>query len=121
MKGSIKGCGLDLCVIAVVTACFARSYLPLDAFDLDVLRVDLVPHVQRHALQVPHDAANMSQVLLHLVLSGVVGHPEIHHSRVCVCVCVAEQGDGCSGSDLRMYPPLMIIISRSSTTRDGGG
>lgn len=53
-----------------------RQYLSPDAFDLHVLRVDLVPHVQRHALQIPDDAADVRQVLLHLVLSGIVSHSE---------------------------------------------
>lgn len=56
-------------------AAAAGPYLALDAVDLVVLRVDLVAHVQGHALQVPHDAPDVSQVLLHLVLAGVVGHP----------------------------------------------
>lgn len=60
------------------------KYLPLHAFYLDVLRVDLIPHVQGHALQVPHDAAHVSQVLLHLVLASVVRHSDTEQNKVCV-------------------------------------
>ncbi len=65
-----------------------QQYLALYAFNLDVLRVHLVAHVQGHTLQISDDAANMSQVLLHLVLTGIVSHPEIEQNKACVCVCV---------------------------------
>lgn len=64
------------------------KYLPLHALYLDVLRVDLVPHVQRHALQVPDDAAHVSQVLLHLVLAGVVSHSDTEQNKVCLVSCL---------------------------------
>lgn len=50
-------------------------YLALHALHLHVLRVDLVPHVQGHALQIPQDAADVGQIVVHLVLAGVVSHP----------------------------------------------
>lgn len=59
----------------VVTMVMVRPYLPLDTLHLVALRVDLVPHVDDHALQVPHDAPHVGQVLLHLVLSPVMGNP----------------------------------------------
>lgn len=64
-----------------------QQYLPLYAFDLYILCVDLVSHVQGHTLQIPDDAADMTQVLLHLVLAGIVSHPETEQNKVCVCVC----------------------------------
>lgn len=59
-------------------------YLSPNAFDLHILCIDLVPHVQRHALQIPDDAADVRQVLLHLILSGIVSHSEEEQSKVCL-------------------------------------
>ena len=75
-------------------------YLPLHALHLHVLRVDLVAHVQGHALQVPQDAAHVGQVVVHLVLAGVVGHPggraaqsaSETMSRVCSAACLCSEG-----------------------------
>lgn len=69
----------------------ASVYLALHTFNLNILRVDLIPHVQGHALQVPHDAAHVGQVFLHLVLAGVISHPVGQRSkvrRVVTMICV---------------------------------
>lgn len=58
-----------------------RRYLSLDAGDLSILCFKLIADVQGHALQIPDDAAHVSQVLLHLVLAGVVSHPDTGGSK----------------------------------------
>lgn len=46
-----------------------------DVVDLPVLLVDLVAHVHGHGPQVADDVAHGAQVLLHLILTRVVGYP----------------------------------------------
>lgn len=54
---------------------FSASYLGSDAVNLFVLLVDLAAHVHGHSFQVVNDAAHGPQILLHLVLSCIVGYP----------------------------------------------
>lgn len=71
-------------------------YLALHAFNLNILCVDLIPHVQGHALQVPHDAAHVGQVFLHFVLASIISYPVGQQSKVrgvvtMICVWPAVQ------------------------------
>lgn len=71
-------------------------YLALHTFNLNILCVDLIPHVEGHALQVPHNAAHVGQVFLHLVLAGIISYPVGHQSKVrevvtMICVWPAVQ------------------------------
>lgn len=65
-----------------------QLYLALYAFNLVVLHVHLVAHVQGHAFQISEDAADMSQVPVHLDLPIIVSHPEIERNNVWVLACV---------------------------------
>lgn len=71
-------------------------YLPLHTFNLNILCVDLIPHVQGHALQIPNDAADMGQVFLHFILTSIISHPVTEQNKVCgivimICVWPAAQ------------------------------
>ena len=67
-------------------------YLVLYVLYSPLLSVYLVSQVQRHTLQVDQDAADVGQVVLHLLLPGVPRHPGVggegEGESVCVCVCV---------------------------------
>lgn len=83
-----------------------QRYLALDAFDLDVLRVDLVAHVQSHTFQISDDAADVSQVLLHLILAGVVSHPETRQ----------EESRESSSITAKVYSKLYLNLQASLCT-----
>lgn len=51
------------------------GYLIGDVVNVLVLLVDLVAHVLSHCFQVANDASHRIQVLLHLILTGIVGYP----------------------------------------------
>lgn len=59
------------------------SYYHLhDPVDLAVLSVDLVAHVQSHVTQIPDDAANLLQILIHLILPCIICYPGDTHKHI---------------------------------------
>lgn len=71
-------------------------YLPLHTFNLNILCLDLIPHVEGHALQIPNNAADMGQVFLHFILTSIISHPVTEQNKVCgivimICVWPAAQ------------------------------
>ena len=50
-------------------------YLSVDDFNLPVLVVEFVAHVERHVAQVVHHVVHLAQIVLHLIFPGIIRYP----------------------------------------------